>query len=181
MERFREHEDDWGSSQLLIQLAIVPLRQGDYPRAAELAKEALALTRQTGDRLTANIALHHLAQIAWASDDHGRAARYFREALTMASELADKVDSAYYVQGLAAVAASRGEPRRAARLLGAAEALQEEAGFVLYAHASEELHRRAASAVREELGERAWKKACDEGRAMTFGEAVAYALEADEA
>jgi hypothetical protein len=99
----------------------------------------------------------------------------------MASELADKVDSAYYMQGLAAVAASRSEPRRAARLLGAAEALLEDAGLVLYAHAGDELHQRAASATREALGDRAWKEALDEGCAMTFEQAVEYALEDDEA
>ncbi len=93
----------------------------------------------------------------------------------MASELAEKVDCAYCMQGLAAVAASRGEPRRAARLLGAAEALLEAAGLVLYAH--NELHQRAADATPEELGEQAWKEAREEGRAMSFEEAVAYALD----
>ena len=99
----------------------------------------------------------------------------------MASELADKVDSAYYMQGLAAVAASRGEPRRAAHLLGAAEALLEDAGLVLCAHASYELHQRAASAAREALGDKAWNEALDEGRAMTFEQAIEYTLEDDEA
>jgi len=110
--RYRGSECDAALvTQLLTHLAVVPLRRGDYPRAAELAEEALALTRELGDKLTANVSLSLLAQAAWASDEHGRAARYFREALTMASELADKVDCAYYMQGLAAVAASRGEPR----------------------------------------------------------------------
>jgi hypothetical protein len=49
-------------------------------------------------------------------------------------ELANKANSASSIQGLATVAASRGELRRAARLLGAAEALLEAAGLVLYAY-----------------------------------------------
>ena len=177
LEGLREHEDAWGSANVLNYLAVVPLRQGEYQRATEHAEEALALTRQTGDRLAGNIALYILAQAAWGSGEHERAARYLRESLVLASELAAKVDSAYCMQGLAAVAAARGEPRRAARLLGAAEALLEGAGFVLYAQANNELHQRAASAAREELGEQAWMAALEEGRAMSFEEAVAYALD----
>ncbi len=181
LEGFREHEDAWGSAQLLAHLATVPLRRGDYPRTAELAEEALALTRRTGDRQAANVALHLLARVAWASEEHGRAARYWRAALTKASELTNTVEAAYCMQGLAAVAASRGEPRRAAQLFGAAEALLEDAGLILYAHASDELHQQVAAAARERLGDQAWTAAHDEGRAMSFEEAVAYALDGDKA
>ena len=64
-------------------------------------------------------------------------------------------------------------------MLGAAGTLLEAAGLVSYYHASDELRRYAASAARERLGERAWTEAHGEGRAMGFGEAVAYALGED--
>jgi ATP/maltotriose-dependent transcriptional regulator MalT len=181
LEGFRGYEDAWGSAQVLNYQALVPLRRGDYPRAATYAEEALALTRQTGDRLAGNISLYILAQAAWAAAEHERAARYLRESLVLASELAERVDSAYCMQGLAAVAEVRDEPHRAARLLGAAEALLEATGPVLYAQANNELHQRAADAARERLGEQAWEAARAEGRAMTFEQAVEYALEVDEA
>jgi LmbE family N-acetylglucosaminyl deacetylase len=60
-------------------------------------------------------------------------------------------------------------------LLGAAEVLLETAGIPLYAQVDLELHLRAADAAREQLGERAWAEAWEEGRAMSFEEAVAYA------
>ena len=166
---------------MLNNLAIVPLRRGEYQRAAGYAEEALALTRQTGDRLAGNISLYILSQAAWGSGEHERAARYLRESLVLASELAEKVDCAYCMQGLAAVSEVQGEPRRAARLLGAAEALLEAAEFVLYAQANNEPHRHAASVARDLLGDQAWTAAHDEGRAMSFEEAVAYALDEDEA
>jgi hypothetical protein len=72
---------------------------------------------------------------------------------------------------------TRGKSRRAARLLGAAEALLEAAAVPLYAWADHELHQRAADGTRERLGERGWTAAQDEGRAMTFEQAVEYALE----
>ena len=178
LEMFREQGDDWGSAHILTHLAVAPLRQGDYPQAETYAQEALKLTRRTGDRLAANIALHLLAQAASASGEQGRAARYFREALDLTFEVSDRTNAAYSLQGLAAVAEARGEPRHAACLLGAAEALLEAAGIhQLYAQMDHELHQRVVDAIRERLGEQAWKEARDEGRAMSFEEAVAYVRE----
>jgi hypothetical protein len=95
--------------------------------------------------------------------------------------VSDRTNASYCLQGLAAVAVSRGESDRAARLLGAAEVLLETAGIPLYAQVDLELHQRAADAAREQLGERAWAEAWEEGRAMSFEEDVAYAREGDEA
>jgi non-specific serine/threonine protein kinase len=162
-------------------MTVAPLRRGDYPRAAAYAEEALELTRRTGDRQAGNIALYVLAQIALASGEHERAARYFRDALTLSFEVWDRTNVAYCLQGLAAVAEALGEPRRAMRLLGAAEALLEATGTFLYAHMDHELHQRVADAARERLGEQAWTEARVEGRAMSFEEAVAYALEGEGA
>jgi tetratricopeptide (TPR) repeat protein len=176
LEGFREHEDAWGAAHSLNHLAVVSLRRDDHPLATRYAEEALELTRRSGDRLGANVALHLLAHAAWASDEHGRAAQYFREALVLASEAADKTSSAYCMQGLADVAGARGEPRRAARLLGAADALLETTGLPIYVTTDHELHQRVGDAVREELGERTWKEAHEEGRAMSLEQAVKYAL-----
>jgi predicted ATPase/DNA-binding XRE family transcriptional regulator len=177
---FREQGDAWAAAHILTHLAITPLRRGDYPRAAGYAEEAFALTRQTGDRLAANIALHILAQAAWASGDQERAARHFRDALELTFEVKDRTNAAYCLQGLAAVAGARGGPGRAVRLLGAAEALLETTGIPLYAQADRQLHQHVAEAAREHLGEQAYSEAWDEGRAMSFEEAVAYVREGGE-
>ena len=99
----------------------------------------------------------------------------------LASELADRVNVAYCMQGLAEADLARGDPHRAARLLGAAESLLEMAATPLYAWADHDMHQRATDTARETLGVRAWKEMRDEGGAMTFEEAVAYALGEDEA
>jgi tetratricopeptide (TPR) repeat protein len=179
---FRQHEDAWGSAHVLTHLAVIPLKLGDHVRATGYAEEALAHARQTGDRYAANISLSLLAQAALAAGEPGRAAPYFREALTVAHEMRDAVHVARCMQGLAAVDGERGaEPLRAARLLGAAEALLEAAGAPSYAYGDRGLDRLSAPAVRERLGQRAWAAARGEGRAMTFEQAVEYALEDDEA
>ncbi|MDQ3286504.1 MAG: helix-turn-helix domain-containing protein [Actinomycetota bacterium] len=180
LDMAREQGDAWGSATIANHLTVVALNRDDHPRAAGYAEEALTLARRTGDRFTANISLSLLAQMAWATDEYERAAEYWREALVMVSELADKAHSAYCVRGLAAVAQAQGEPRRATRLLGAAESLLEAAGLVTYAHASDELQGRVASAARERLGEEAWIAAWEEGRALTTEQVVEYALEGQE-
>ena len=182
LEMVREQGDAWRAALIMNHLTVVALDRGEHQRAAEYAEESLALTRQTGDRYAANITLSLLAQMAWESDEQERAAGRWREALRLSYELANKANSASSIRGLATVAEARGELRRAVRLLGAAETLLEAAGLVLYAYTtytSNEPHQRAVSAAREELGERAWKEARDEGRAMTFEQAVEYAFEGE--
>jgi len=173
---FREQEDDWGAAHILTHLAVVPMRRGDPAGAARYAEEALDLTRRTGDRLAGNIALNLLAQAALASDEFARAGGFFREALGLAFEASDRPNGAHCLQGLAAVSEAQDQPDRAARLLGAAEALLESAGVPRYALVDHELHRRVADATEASLGERAWTAALEEGRAISFAEAVAYAL-----
>lgn len=180
LEGFRKHEDEWGAAHILDHLAVAPMKRGEYERAAGYAEEALELSGRTGDRLAGNIALHLLAQSAWGMGDHSEAARRFREALAFASEASDVTNSANAIQGLAAVAAAKNEPRRVARLLGAAEKLLEAAGVPVYATAAPDLHRRAASDSRESLGEEAWTRAWDEGRAMTAERAIGYALDPEK-
>jgi predicted ATPase/DNA-binding XRE family transcriptional regulator len=181
LKGFREHDDAWTAAHILNHLAVVPLRRGEYRRATGYAEEALDLTRQTGDRLAAQTALQILAQSAWAAGEHEEATRYLRASLVVASELADRVNVAYCMQGLAEVDLAREDPHRAARMLGAAESLLELAATPLYAWADHDMPQRATDTAREALGERAWKVEWDEGRAMTFEKAVAYALREDEA
>jgi transcriptional regulator with XRE-family HTH domain len=61
------------------------------------------------------------------------------------------------------------------------EALLETAGIPLYAQVDRELQQRVSAAGRERLGEQDWATAREEGRAMSFEEAVAYARDGDEA
>jgi len=49
-----------------------------------------------------------------------------------------------------------------------------------YAQVDYEPHQRVADAARGRLGERAWNAARNEGRAMAFDEAVAYALDEED-
>ncbi len=49
-----------------------------------------------------------------------------------------------------------------------------------YAQVDHEPHQRVANAARWRLGDRAWNAARNEGRAMAFDEALAYALDEED-
>jgi hypothetical protein len=68
---------------------------------------------------------------------------------------------------------------RSARLLGAAEGLLEAVGAAVcnYYRSDRSLYERTVSAARSQLGDAAFEAARELGRAMTFEQAVAYALE----
>ena len=82
------------------------------------------------------------------------------------------------LRGLAAIAGVRGEAARAARLFGAAGGLRETVEGPIHGddRPDHSRHEGIIAAVRSSLGEPAFAAAWEAGRAMTFEEAVAYAL-----
>ena len=82
------------------------------------------------------------------------------------------IERAY--RGLGAAACLDRDHARAARLLGAADTSLE-AGGTLRGPFEQADYERAKATVRRELGERAFKLAWAQGRAMTLSEAVEYA------
>jgi hypothetical protein len=67
---------------------------------------------------------------------------------------------------------------RAGRLYGASEAAFESTGFAFRPfHTSPSFHERYLALAQDELGNRAWSEALEEGRRMPLEEVVGYALE----
>jgi DNA-binding CsgD family transcriptional regulator len=154
------------------------LAGNDHEEARRHFEEALAISREIGDRLSGYISLYNLALLSRAQGDHERAARLYVEGLGLAGEMNDKANAAYCLEGLAMLIAERGEPERAVRLLGASEALLEAVGAPLYAQAQDRAsYERAVEELRSRLGVEAFGAAWTEGRAMSAEEATDYALE----
>ena len=91
----------------------------------------------------------------------------------------DQANLAHFLEELAVVAVEREEAERSACLSGAAEGLLEAVGAAVYNYYQPDryLYERTVSATRSRLGDAAFEEARDEGRAMTFEQAVEYALE----
>ena len=166
-------------------LGMVTLRQGNHERAIPLLEEALVLARQDSDRLGTYSALYFLAQIALARGDHATAADMLNEGVALAAQVGPRGALVYLLGELAAAAEARGEAERSARLLGAAEGLIRSVVAPVYKNHRPKRSLRpldhVVAAARSRLGEEAFETAWNEGRAMTFEEAVTYVLEDDEA
>ena len=96
---------------------------------------------------------------------------------------AEATVSGDFLEALAAIASSRGEAERCALLLGAAEALLEEVGARVHNYyvPDPSLQERAVAEARAALGDATFEEARERGQAMTFDQAVEYALGADAA
>jgi predicted ATPase/DNA-binding SARP family transcriptional activator len=82
-----EPADDWGRSLARNSLAVATWRRGDAKRAAEYAREALALLRAVGDRWFAARTLQVLGYLALQDGRADRATRLFAASQTMRNEV----------------------------------------------------------------------------------------------
>ena len=124
------------------------------------------------------IALYNSAQSALAHGERGKTARMLRKGIEWARRTKDKANLAHLLEALAAVTALGGEAQRSAVLLGAAQALLEEVGARVYNYyiPDRSFNERTTANVHAQLGEEGFAEARYKGRAMTFEQAVEYAL-----
>ena len=178
VDLFLEEGEKWGAAIEFGFLAVAWRNLGDHGRAKGLAERGLELSREVGERQAISAALFTLATLAQADRDHERARNLFEEGLSVSVELGNETDVARYLEGLAAVAASEGRIVCAARLWGAEEALLEKIEVGVHTYVPDRtLYQSQIVAARLQLDATAWAAAWAEGRAMSSGQAIAYALE----
>jgi ATP/maltotriose-dependent transcriptional regulator MalT len=165
----------------LTVLGQVALAEGEFERAERLFDESEELLRAAGSwwGLSANLSIRAITTAM--RGDHARTVTLLRESLALALRLRDTQNAAYGLEGLAGALAMLRQGRRAARLFGAAEALRERTGSVIRLAALRELRERHLAALRAQLNADELAAEWAEGRAMLSEQAVAYALEGDEA
>jgi predicted ATPase/class 3 adenylate cyclase len=171
----RKMDDTALLTSYLINMGYESLLQGDPDRGATLNEEAGELLGERGHKGKLQYVLDNLGWAALVRGDYERAHALHQESLELSRELGDKLVAAESLEGLACSAA-RGEEERAARLFGAAEAVREAVGYHQTPRESA-LREPFLGTVRSRLEEAKWEAALAEGRAMTFDDAVAYALE----
>ncbi|MCL2533505.1 MAG: protein kinase [Nocardiaceae bacterium] len=151
--------------------------QGDTARSTTCFEQVLEITESRGESVNRSYALWSMGFAVWRQGDSGEAVRLLERGLRLTRRVDDPFIAATYLDTLAWIASGAHDDERAAILLGAAEALRRATGSttVLFPHLlvhHEECERR----IRDALGERAFTAAHRKGRALTFGDAVAYAL-----
>ena len=176
----RELGDKRGIAMSLGNLASEALRRGDHEQAATLCEEGLSLARALGDKGSTATFLGDLGVAMLVRGDPERTTELMKEGLAISQELGDKYHYHGHLVHLAHAAGVAGEALREARLLGAAQGFRESADIpLLDLEVREDRHYPSVTA-RSQVGEEAWERAWEEGRAMTLQEAVSYALEEEE-
>ena len=150
------------------------LWDGDDRDAKELIDAALPIARELDHPFTWMVVHGNLGLVALLNGDTDAACDEFREELTLCRELVVRPFASEGLRGLAAVAAVRGDVHRAACLVGAAAAHR-------YGQPDDpvfdRLHTAFFEPARTQRGAHAWDAAARGGGALSFEDAIAYALE----
>lgn len=180
VQRYLTVGSTWNAAMLLAYWAAIPRNRGDYAHAKQLTEEALALARQHGDRVTMYSSLFNLALIAQAQGAYREAIRQFREALALAVEVRDSGNMVICLEGIASVAAVEGDVAYAARLWGAAEAILESNETAIYNYGPDRTqYTQTVEKTRRLLPDERWHALWQEGRALSFEQAIHLALQVD--
>ncbi len=175
----RELGDKQSIAGSLGNLGNVAREQGDYASARALLEESLALRRELGDKRGIANSLLNLGRLDCQEKNYAASRYCLAECLTLCRVLGDKRIMAYALECFAALARAQEQPDRAAQLYGASDALRAAIGVPLPPNEREEVER-ALAALRPTLGEEAFNGAWTAGCALTWEQAIEYALE-DEA
>ncbi len=153
---------------------------GDRQRAHAANQEILAITEPFGEGVIRSYALWALGLEAWRQGKFHEAASQVRDGLRIKQAQApdDRHSIGLWLEVLAWIAASQQQARRAANLLGAADALWTHLGTPITALpplAGD--HNACERQAHDALGDAAYDQAFRNGQALTYEDAIAYALE----
>ncbi len=184
LEELRELRPDLKNQNTLAYLlmleGMIAMSRGDLEHSATLHEQSLELFREIPNTQGIITCLGHLGLLALLRDDYESAPTLLRESLRLAWELDYKQSIQHCLYTLACATACREQPVRAATLWGAVEGMEEAYGAhltpVILSLTNYEGH---LSKGRSKLGEEGFAVACAEGKAMSVGQAIEYAL-ADE-
>jgi hypothetical protein len=161
-------------ADLLSDATYAALCLGSERDAAVLAARAVPIMRELDNRFARLAISGNLGLAALLTGATDTALHAFREELTSCREIVAVYQAFEGFRGLAAIAVVNGDDRRAATLVGAADAHR-------YDLPEDPVEARLEAAyfepARTRYGTDAWNNAAREGGALSFEDAIAYALE----
>lgn len=170
---FRSLGDRWCISLALDNLGMIARDQEDMTRARAFHEESLAILRELGDRGSMAGTLCNLAVVVRLQGRYAEADALRAESLALFREFEDRSGVARGLLETARAALAQEQSQRAAVLFGASEALREAMATFL---SPKDEYGRAAAALRSDLGEEAFAAAWEQGRSLSWEQAVDYAL-----
>jgi hypothetical protein len=155
-------------------------QRGDVRQAEAFLTECLHLTRGPGSLLGSEGAVrYNLGLVAEDEDDLPRAWSLYAESVPLARASGSRWLLPYILEGFVTLAARQGKAEQAMILAGAAATARQQAGIPIPPAMKSRLDPAIARA-RQDLGaaaDGAWAR----GQAMTLDQAIADALDADDA
>jgi predicted ATPase/DNA-binding winged helix-turn-helix (wHTH) protein len=171
---FADLEDDWGLTTSSHYLGTIALRQGDLASARELTEQMLSISREHADHYRIARNLHQLAEIAYAEVNVAQAVGYVRDSLALNREQGRVGDGAQQLRFLARLVLAQGRPDRTVRLFSAAARFS--AMDCTLPPDDPALNQQALDAARKSIGERRYEHERAMGLAMSWDQAVSWAL-----
>jgi len=151
------------------------LAAGEIGRVIELGERDVALGADRGESWCRGYQLDYLARACWLQGDRGKAEALAREAVVCKHAVDDRPGLIMALETLASMAADQGRHERAAILLGSAQRVCDESSLsLLDLHRHQ--HEQSVSLIIRGTGRALFDTAYAQGRAMTIGEGVAFAV-----
>jgi tetratricopeptide (TPR) repeat protein len=167
-----------GTAASLMNMAMVARETGDLAAARELYEAGEAIYQELGDKRSTARASREVALVICDQGDYEGAQSLLEKSLASFLQLGDRTNICDALYGLA-YAFSLRDPRRAAMLWGAGERLREEQDVhapPMYRSREDRQFADARAALDDDT---AFDLAWQEGRKMSFEQAVRYALGTD--
>jgi DNA-binding CsgD family transcriptional regulator/tetratricopeptide (TPR) repeat protein len=137
--------------------------------------EALSEARRCNSNWLVSRSLKGLARLARAEGELEAAEAHAYESLATAADGAVPTGIADGLALLGGMANERQDWLRAARLLGASETVRTSVGYVRFSP-DQRAYEADSAAARQKLGEAEFRRACEEGMAMSTEDAMTYAV-----
>jgi predicted ATPase/DNA-binding SARP family transcriptional activator len=176
LSAFRQMEDRRGIATVLNNLGHLSALQNAFAVAQPLFEESLGVFREIQDRWGVAAVLHNLGDIAWAQGEYEAARPLYAESVAIRRALRERRVLAFSLEAVAKMLIAQAEVPKAVRLWGAACTLRESLSATLPAQEQTKIDRQLVQA-RLDMGEGAFAVTWEEGRALTWEQAVDYALE----
>ena len=176
LELMRESGNRWGLAMTLLGTGMAARHRGDFEQARLNLATIRPLFIEMGDMHRSNMVQSELAHIERAEGHLATAEAMYRETIREWQRLGHRAAVAHQLESLAFLAKAREQGERAARLLGAAEALREQVQIAMTVM-ERALYDREVAELRAGMEAERFGSCWAEGRALTMGQAVEYAVD----
>jgi non-specific serine/threonine protein kinase len=167
----RKIEATWVLAMAQIALGYLEHGQGNLTLAEELYEESLHYCRRTGEKWGMELILNNLGLLNYSREDFLTAKRNFLESLELARELGDKDGMTASITGLARIYQGEGQHITSARLQGVILTKGKEIGKPL-PFVEQETYDATTKALKESMGEQAYRNEFETGTTLTLNEAM---------